>query len=250
MKIAAYQAPLSATCTDEILALIREQIDACETLGVEILCCPEGALGGLADYSDRPKDFAINVRAGELDAKLARLGSEKVATILGFTEIDDNANLYNSAVVYYKGSVVGIYRKLHPAINRSVYQAGVEMPVFTINGLTFGIVICNDSNFQAPAQVMAAKGAKAIFIPTNNGLPPGKAGPELVAKVRDVDLAMALKHGVYVIRADVVGTAKGLVSHGSSGIIGSDGTILQVAGPAPELLVAECYIRHDSIPLF
>jgi predicted amidohydrolase len=53
-----------------------------------------------------------------------------------------------------------------------VYEAGRDVPVFQVGGLTFGIVICNDSNYGEPARLMAARGATALFVPTNNGLPP------------------------------------------------------------------------------
>jgi predicted amidohydrolase len=119
MKVAAYQAPLKATCSAEILNLIREQISWCELNGVEILCCPEAVLGGLADYESWDEDFAINVENGELEARLAVLASHKVTTILGFTEIDGAGRLYNSAAVLHQGAIAGLYRKLHPAINNS-----------------------------------------------------------------------------------------------------------------------------------
>jgi hypothetical protein len=35
--------------------------------------------------------------------------------------------------------------------------------------------LCNDSNYPEPARIMASKGATALFVPTNNGLPPEKA---------------------------------------------------------------------------
>jgi hypothetical protein len=41
----------------EVLEHIREQITACEAQGVEILCCPEGVLGRLADYTATPLDI-------------------------------------------------------------------------------------------------------------------------------------------------------------------------------------------------
>ncbi len=176
MKVAAYQVPLDATATTEVIGLIRAQVEWCEPNGIEILCCPEGVLGGLADYANRPADIAIDVQGGRLREILAPLASDKVATIVGFTEIDRGGRLYNSAAVFHKGAVAGIYRKLYPAINKSIYEAGDKMPVFTVNGLTFGIVICNDSNYYEPARVMASKGAAALFVPTNNGLPPKKGG--------------------------------------------------------------------------
>jgi len=240
MKVAAYQAPLHATGSTEVLGLIREQLDRCESEGIEILCCPEAVLGGLADYASRPADIAIDVGAGHLDALLAPLASDRVATILGFTEIDRGGRLYNSAAVFHKGSVVGVYRKLYPALNNSVYEAGDEIPIFTVGGLTFGVVICNDSNYYEPARIMASQGATALFVPTNNGLPPTKAGAELVAEARNVDIARAVENSVSVIRADVVGRTESLVSYGSSGIVDADGMVLQSARQlGPDLIVAD-----------
>lgn len=224
----------------EVLGLIRAQVEWCESNGVEILCCPEGVLGGLADYASSPTNFAIDVEGGQLQALLAPLASEKVATILGFTEIDRSGRLYNAAAVFHQGSVVGIYRKLYPAINKSVYAAGDKLPVFTVGDLTFGILICNDSNYYEPARIMAAQGAAALFVPTNNGLPPAKAGPELVAEARNVDIARAIENSVFVIRADVAGRTDSLVSYGSSGIVDPEGMALQSARPLDaDLIVAE-----------
>jgi predicted amidohydrolase len=240
MKVAAYQAPLRATGSMKVLGLIRRQVERCEAEGVEILCCPEGVLGGLADYASRPADIALDAEGGQLDKLLAPLASDRVATVLGFTEIGRGGRLYNSAALFHKGSVVGVYRKLHPAINRSVYEAGDEMPVFTVAGLTFGIIICNDSNYYEPARIMASRGAAALFVPTNNGLPPGKAGPELVAAARNCDIARAVENGVTVIRADVAGRTESLVSYGSSGIVSPDGAVLRSARRlGPDMLVAD-----------
>jgi predicted amidohydrolase len=55
------------------------------------------------------------------------MASDTVTTILGFTELDRAGDLYNSAAVFSRGFVVGLYRKLHPAINTSVCKAGHEM---------------------------------------------------------------------------------------------------------------------------
>lgn len=240
MKVAAYQSPLRANSATDVVALIREQVEWCEANGVEILCCPEGVLGGLADYARRPAGIAINAEDGQLATLLKPLASDSVATIVGFTEIEHDGRLYNSAAVFHRGFVIGIYRKLYPAINKSVYAAGEEMPVFTVGGLTFGIIICNDSNYREPAAIMSSKGAAALFVPTNNGLPPAKGGPELVNRARNCDIARAVENGVFVIRADVAGRTEGLESYGSSGIVGPDGTVLRTARQlVPDLLVAD-----------
>jgi len=221
----------------EAVELIRRRVEWCEAEGVEILCCPEAVLGGLADYAARPADFAMDVEGGQLSAALAPLASDTVTTILGFTEISAG-QLYNSAAVFHQGAVVGLYRKLHPAIRKSIYRAGDQVPVFKVGGLTFGIIICYDSNFPEPARLMASQGATALFVPTNNGLPPEKA--DVVGDARHADIARATENRVWVIRADVAGRTADLVSFGSSSIVDPDGKVLQSARRLTEdLLVAE-----------
>lgn len=238
MKVAAYQAPLLASGSMEAVGRIAERVRWCEAEGVEILCCPEGVLGGLADYAARPAELALDVEGGELAEVLAPLASDTVTTIVGFTEMGGSGRLYNSAAVYQRGAVIGVYRKLRPAMRRSVYDAGDGMPVFTVGGMTFGILICNDSNFAEPARRMVAQGAAALFVPTNNGLAADKAA--VVAGARNADIARARENRVWVIRADVAGRAGELVSYGSSGIVDPAGKVLRSARRlAEDLLVAD-----------
>ena len=245
MRVAAYQAPLLAAGSMDALGLIRTRVEWCEAEGVTILCCPEAILGGLADYGRNPTEFAIAADAGRLDSALAPLASDTVTTIIGFTELAEGGRLYNSAAVLQRGSVAGLYRKLYPAIHRSVYEAGREVPVFQVGELTLGIVICNDSNYFEPARLMAAQGATALFVPTNNGLPPTRAGAGLVAQARNVDIARAIENSMWVIRADVAGRTDELVSYGSSGIVDPDGKVVQPARELSEdLIVAEI----DTVP--
>ena len=245
MRVAAYQAPLLAAGSMAALDLIRMRVQVCESEGVAILCCPEAILGGLADYSSDPGQFAIAAVSGRLDAVLAPLASHTVTTIIGFTELAEAGQLHNGAAVFQRGSVVGVYRKLYPAINQSVYEAGREMPVFQVGPLTFGIVICNDSNYFEPARLMAARGATALFIPTNNGLPLTRDRSDLVAHARNVDIARAVENSMWVIRADVAGRTDELACDGSSGIVDPDGMVVRSAQQMEEdLLVAEI----DTVP--
>ncbi|HEX6040313.1 hypothetical protein [Longimicrobium sp.] len=84
MKVAAYQAPLLAGGSLDALEHIRARVRQCEAEGVRVLCCPEAVLGGLADQHAHPARFAL--AAEELDDVLAPLASERVTTIVGFTE--------------------------------------------------------------------------------------------------------------------------------------------------------------------
>jgi hypothetical protein len=87
MKVAAYQAPLSAARSPEVIDVIQERVAWCELVGVSILCCPEAILGGLADYSENPARFAIRTDDGHLSKVLASIASDLVASIIGFTEL-------------------------------------------------------------------------------------------------------------------------------------------------------------------
>lgn len=242
MRIAAYQADLGATVGNGSLAEIAHQVRRCEDAGVDILCAPEAVLGGLAD--DRPDPAAHAIAAGDLDVALAPLASDSVVTIVGFTEIAAG-RLYNSAAVLHRGAVIGAYRKLHPAIRRSVYDAGSDTPVFRIGNLTFGIVICNDSNFDEPAARIAAQGATMLFIPTNNALPVARFDPlDMAAQARNVDIGLARAHGLWIVRADVAGRHGESASRGSSAITGPDGaTVTAARGFMEDLILADVRTR-------
>jgi predicted amidohydrolase len=229
MKVAAYQSPLLPGGSMRALDLIREQVALCEEEGIPILCCPEAILGGLADFSDNPAPFAIRTDNRQLASVLTPLASDRVTCIVGFTELGCDGALYNAAAVFHRGRVQGVYRKIHPAIRRSVYAPGWETPVFRVGQLTFGIVICNDSNYPDLAGRMAAGGAAVLFIPTNNGLPNGRASLELNAAARTTDIALATENRVWVIRADVAGRNGKLTSFGCSEIVNPEGDVVQEA---------------------
>jgi predicted amidohydrolase len=222
-------------CKDAI-ELIRMQIRRCEIERIRILCCPEAILGGLVDNHPDPSRFAIATDTDMLKNTLSPLASDTVTSIVGLSELGDGGRIYNSAAVQ-RGEIAGLYRKLYPAIRRSVYSPGHDVPVFRIEELSFGIVICKDSNYPEPTRLMAEQGATALFVPTNNGLPPISAGAELIARARKRDIATAVENNMWIIRADVSGNAGGLVSFGASGIVDPGRTVVQSARLMSEDLV-------------
>jgi 5-aminopentanamidase len=245
MRVAAYQAPLLLPGCMDALELIRVQVRRCEAERIRILCCPEAILGGLADNLRHPSRFAIATDTDMLRHTLSPLASDTVTSIVGFSELGDGGRVYNSAAVFQRGEIAGLYRKLYPAIRRSVYSPGLEIPVFRIEELSFGIVICNDSNYPELAGHMAEQGATALFVPTNNGLPPKSARADLIVRARKRDMATAVENNMWIIRADVAGNAGGLVSFGSSGIVDPEGIVVQSARQMREdLVVADI----DTIP--
>jgi predicted amidohydrolase len=112
VRVAAYQAPLLLPGCMDALDLIRLQVRRCETECIRILCCPEATLGGLADNHTDPSRFAID--ADMLKNTLLPLASDTVTSIVGFTECGPGGRIYNSAAVFQRGEVAGLYRKLYP----------------------------------------------------------------------------------------------------------------------------------------
>lgn len=232
MKLAAWQAPLLPRGSMAAIGLAPERIAWCEAEGISILLCPEALLGGLADDAEHPTKSAISVENGELETLLGPLASDTVTTIIGFTEITSAGNLHNSAAILHRGALLGVYRKRHPAIRRSVYSPGEEVPVFTIDGLSFGIMICNDTNHPELARALVARGAQALFVPSNNALSPEKA--DVVSATHAIDIACARGNRVPVVRADVAGRSADRVAFGTSIIMGAGGGILAQASPLVE----------------
>jgi predicted amidohydrolase len=107
----------------------------------------------------------------------------------------------------------------------------------------FGVMICRDSTFAELARSMVARGATALFIPTNNALTPTKGGADVVEHARRTDVGLANENCVSVIRADVAGRTDGLKSYGSSGIVAPDGLAFRSDKQRePDLLIAEIEI--------
>ena len=218
MRVAAYQMPVTACYSANAAEHLSTRVRECEAAGVSLLCCPEGALGGLADYVEAPDAIAIPADPAVVAAALWPLASRTVTVVVGFTERDSSGCYYNAAAVCSGGAVLGIYRKRHPAIRRSRYRAGNETPVFRITGGLLGILICRDSTDPQLAAALVDRGARLLCIPTNNAMPPDRIGSHLIDEVRTLDAELATRLGVPVIRADVVGAAGALRAAGTSTI--------------------------------
>jgi len=131
-----------------------------------------------------------------------------------------------------------VQETIRAELRQSVYRVGRHVPVFRVGPLTFGIAICNDSNFPELATEMASRGATALFVPSNNALPPRKGGAELMTEARRVDVATAIANRMWVIRADVAGQTEALTSQGSSAIVDPKGTVVRSALPLSEDFIA------------
>jgi predicted amidohydrolase len=232
VRVAAFQGPYLPFGSGNVVELIGRQLEQCERDDVDLLCCPEAFLGGLAYESDgqSPGDVAVSVK--ELRRLLAPLMSSPVASVVGFTERADNGSLYNSAAFLADGAVHAVYRKVYPGY-RTAICAGVELPVLVFRDTLLGIMICNDVWYAEPARILASKGAALILVPTNSGHlhRNSKANHRLRTRAETLPVARAVDNTVSIVVADIAGEQQGRIALGSSRIIDPDGAVLSAADP-------------------
>jgi predicted amidohydrolase len=250
VKVAAYQAPYLPFGSMGAVDLIEKQVASCEENRVEILCCPEAVLGGLAHESEgqSPAEVALRADNGELAAVVAPLLGTSVTVIVGFTERDSTGRLFSSAAVLTGGRVAAVYRKVYPGY-RTVIGAGDQLPVYRRGSTGFGIMICNDMWYLEPARILAATGAAVLFVPTNSGHTQGQISDSFRARGENLPIARAVENTVTVVVADVAGRQGSRLACGFSAIVDPDGIALARADPLTEsLLVADVEPARRSHP--
>jgi 5-aminopentanamidase len=242
MRVAAYQAPYLPFGSMEAVDLIAGQLAQCEADGVDVLCCPESVLGGLAHESDgqSPADVALEVESGQLAEVLAPLMATTVAVIVGFTERDGAGACFSSAAVITDGTLRGVHRKAYPGY-RTVIQPGPVPVPFAVGPWPCGVVICNDLWYLEPARVLAAAGAAVLFVPSHSGhLRDPEAARWLRSRGANLPVARAVENTMAVVVADVAGAQGGRCALGSSCIVDPDGDVLARDEPdGTGLLVAD-----------
>lgn len=196
---------------------------------VEIVCFPECFLTGYPDDGEIARRDAFAVDAPQMMRLLDQTSRFEPAFIVGFNELRGN-DLFNTAAVIHKGHLLGTYSKCSAYMK--FHRQGRDFPVFTHNGLTFGVVICSDGGYIEPARLLAMKGARVIFSPHFNYI--GKDG--LIGhfmKVRADHTARAVENSVYFVRGNNVSlgqeeciTKNDGVGYGDSYIVDPHGEIV------------------------
>ncbi|MCS6816365.1 MAG: nitrilase [Blastocatellia bacterium] len=142
--------------------------------------------------------------------------------VIGIAERVNN-RCYNSAVLIGPQGVIGIYRKMHLFHEeKELFHPGdLGFPIFNVNGVKVGLLVCFDHFFPEAARTLALQGAQVICHPSNLILP---GLGQLTTRVR------ALENRVFWILANRIGTetrgSQSLTFTGESQIIAPDGTLL------------------------
>lgn len=170
MRIGLATAPVPATI-DDAVGTILEYIGQAASFGVELLCFPAAYLPGL-----RGRKFGIPLYEQEqlreardlIRSEAARQG---IGIILPM-EWPSERGLYNLVqVISDKGRILGTQGKIQlDPEEDGIYVPAKGRRIFEINGIKFGVVIC-DEGWKYPETVRwaARRGAGIVFHPQCTG---------------------------------------------------------------------------------
>lgn len=156
-----------------------------------------------------------------------------IAVLIGFPEYDDD-HIYNSCAVFLDGYAISHYRKqLLP--NYSVFDeeryftAGKDPAVFKINGIRFGMTICEDVWRPGPMARSRSAGAECVIAINGSPYELGtQARREKTVRTRIAEV------GVPVVYLNMVGGQDELVFDGGSFVMDMGGEVRFRAPPFEE----------------
>ncbi len=160
--------------------------------------------------------------------ELAALAAQVTAGVLlvGFPERHEGKR-HNSMAVIRGGRVEQVYRKQclpnYTVFDEQRYFTPGDAPcVFDVEGLRFGLVICEDIWFPAPAARAQTAGAQVLLVA--NGSP---YHTRQQALRREQTVSRAVETGLPIVYVNRVGGQDELVFDGASFVLDADGALAQ-----------------------
>ncbi len=231
---------------------ILDHIHRARDLGAHIVVFPELAIPGYP-----PEDLLFKPRfiQSNLDVlnELVR-ATQGVAAIFGF--VDRHDDIYNAAAIACDGRLIDVYHKTYLP-NYGVFdedryfQSGKTAGVYRLNGITFGVTICEDIWYPGgPAREQALVGDAEVLI--NISSSPFHDGKELLRE--QMIATRATDNSAVLAFCNLVGGQDELIFDGGSLIVDQEGRVVARAPRFEEdLLVADVDVEavfrnrlHDS----
>lgn len=181
---------------------IQRAIGLASSVRADIYVFPELCNTGYA-FTSKSECLSLSEQF-EKDGSVQELQSfserNRCTVVAGLAE-RDGEKTYNSSVAIERGSVLGVYRKMHLFYREKLWfsESRSGFHVFNVESLNcrIGVLICFDWYFPEASRVLALKGADIICHPSNLVLP-GKAQAGMLAR--------AFENRVFAITANRVGS--------------------------------------------
>ena len=231
---------------------ILDHVHRARDLGAHIVVFPELAIPGYP-----PEDLLFKPRfiQSNLDVlhELVQ-ATQGVAAIFGFVDRQDD--IYNAAAIACDGRLIDVYHKTYLP-NYGVFdedryfQSGKTAGVYRLNGITFGVTICEDIWYPGgPAREQALAGDAEVLI--NISSSPFHDGKELLRE--QMIATRATDNSAVLAFCNLVGGQDELIFDGGSLIVDQEGRVIARSPRFEEdLLVADVDVEavfrnrlHDS----
>jgi len=195
--------------------------------GCSMVVFPEMCLPGymVMDGKDFHNFFALatDFKDGATQALVGEARQHKINIIYGAPTKSPKVSgiFYNSAILITSEGEIKCYNKTHLPTSNSggtiFYEGlyckhGTEFPVFDLNQVKMGMIVCYDTLFPEAGRILAIKGAELIVIISASPLTSKNTFETLLP-------ARALENVSYLAYVNVVGAQKGLSFFGGSRVL-------------------------------
>ncbi|MGB2809378.1 MAG: carbon-nitrogen hydrolase family protein [Sedimentisphaerales bacterium] len=139
---------------------------------IDVVVTPEGFLDGYVstDKSVTKEDmvrYAIDPLISDYARTVSMWAMQNKAWVVYGCTRKGADGVFNTALIYNrKGSLVGMYDKLHLQTHDYKYTPGKHLHVYESDFGPFGVMICADRRWPETARTLTLQGARVIFNPT------------------------------------------------------------------------------------
>ncbi|MHB1001087.1 MAG: NAD+ synthase [Armatimonadota bacterium] len=224
-------------------AKIIDYMDRARQVGADIVTFPELAITGYPPEDLLLKNSFVH-RNIECLEKIIN-ASKGITAVVGFVDLQED--IYNAAAVISNGELMGVHHKVYLP-NYGVFdeeryfQSGDGTRVYELDGIKFGVEVCEDSWYaDGPHRIQALAGDAQVIIIVNSS--PFSAGKW---QFREQMLATrASDNTCFFVYGNLIGGQDELVFDGHSLVFGPDGRII-CRGPVFEesMVVTDLDVRE------
>ncbi|MCD6579553.1 acyltransferase [bacterium] len=220
MKVGYFQFNPKFLDIDHNLNKIEDMISGSDT---ELLVLPEFFNSGYAFNSiDEVKSAAESIPNGRTTDFLINIAKKENMYITAGLPETDNDQYYNSSVLVGPKGYIGKYRKVHLFYKEKLFfkRGNLGYPIFNIEDVKVGMLICFDWFFPEAMRALALNGAQIILHPTNL----------VMSYYQEASKVRALENRVFIVLSNRFGDEGDYHFTGRSQIVDPQGKILINSG--------------------
>jgi predicted amidohydrolase len=217
------------------------------------------------DLSEMDEHFEREMPNDEVRPLFDSAASHGVGFYLGYAELTPSGHRFNTSIlVDSTGRVVGKYRKVHlpghaenledrrvQHLEKRYFEVGdLGFGVFDVDGVRFGMCLCNDRRWPEVYRVLALQSADVVVLGYNTPLdvPGWREEPHTKMATHLLSLAAgAYQNALWVAAAGKSGTEDGSYMVGGSAVASPAGEIVSKAtGDGDELVLAQIDLDYSQ----